>query len=303
MLIKLRDATPDRISELEHREVHEKDPVKRIEIHQALGRLRADTTTQESCDFLNQLFADSDDWMLLHDVRLEIDRKKAAANHVLIDRSLRFYWIDTRYIDCGLTLHSSGACTAHRAGRDKIQTTQIASPLNKLQKDLRTFSTAIRKTQSRLGWAGFIKPPIIKGIVLTSTSIKNSIPRDGSIDGSSLVNKDSLFPLIWKSREGDNGLWSRETSDETMGEIANRLLEQHQVLVKPELYSAGKTANSKEMMQADSSHCFYCHAGVAPEERDYSFRNMDVFRGKVVCLKCQNRPEVSRRSMRVEYQT
>ncbi|MBX2824056.1 MAG: hypothetical protein KTR33_04955 [Gammaproteobacteria bacterium] len=302
MLIKLRDATSFRLGKLERMEANERDPLKRIEIQQALGRLRADTTTEKACEFLNNYFQDSPDWALLHDVRLEIDRRQAIANHILIDRGLRFYWLDTRYIDCGLTIHSSGACTAHRAGRDKIESTPIASPLNKLQKDLRTFTAAVRQTQNNPGWSSFIKPPIIKGFILTSSSIKNSVPRDSTIDTSPLINRDSLFPLIWKSREGENGLWSRDGSESNLVGIAANLMEQHRPVVKPGLLVEEIDVDRRATHLSDTAHCYYCGGGVAEDERDYSFRNMDVYGGRVVCFKCQNQSDASRKSMRVEYQ-
>lgn len=299
MLVKLRDSTPSKIDVLERIMASENGSQERLDVRSAIARMKADTTTGKACDFLNNWFADSSDWMLIHDLRLEIGRSLAVANHVLIDRGLRFYWLDTHYMDCGLTIHPSGACTAHYAGDNKICSTPIASPLRKLQKDLRTFSQAVRQAQSQLGWSGLVKQPIIQGYVLTSSSIKNSVPRDGSVDTSPLISKDSLFSLIWESREGENCLWSRRTSQDTLREVASALIEQHSPVVKPALFEQGVVAGNNQKTDDDSAHCYYCRKGVSEDEREHSFRNMDVYDGRVVCFKCQDFAEDSRREMRV----
>ncbi|MBX2885916.1 MAG: hypothetical protein KTR32_38520 [Granulosicoccus sp.] len=301
MLIKLRDVTPSKIELATRMMAEEEDPLGRLRLSQAIGRMNADTTTGEACDFLNNWFADSPDWLLIHDLRLEIDRRVAIANHVLIDRGCRFYWLDTRYINCGLTIHPNGACTAHRAGHDKIQAIPIASPLRKLQKDLRTFSIAVRNSQPRFGWGGFNKTPIIKGFILTSSAIKNTLPRQDGIDTSALISKDVLFPLIWESREGNVGIWARRASRSRLNEMGSALISQHRPLINQETFDRGVYVPDKKDTVSDLAHCYYCGGGVSEDEREFSFRNMEVFGGRVVCLKCQNSSEENRRSMRVEY--
>lgn len=301
MLIKLRDSTPSKIDLLERKIANEGSGAQdRLDLKSAIGRMKNDTTTDKACDFLNHWFADSPDWMLIHDLRLEIDRSLAVANHVLIDRGLRFYWLDTRYIDCGLTVQPSGVCSACYSGGDKLRSTPIASPLRKLQKDLRTFTQAVRLAQAKLGWSGFIKQPIVNGYILTSTAIKNSVPRHVSMDTSPLVSKDSLFSLIWESRAGENSLWPRKTSQDTLREAAAALVDLHRPVVEPALFEDELVASNINQKESDTAHCYYCRRGVNEDEREHSFRNMDVYRGRVVCLKCQNSSENSRREMRVE---
>jgi len=289
MLIKIRDATPSRIARLERMVATESDPLRKIEIRHGLARLRADTTRENACAFLNRYFADYPDWMLLHDLRLCIDHKFAHANHVLIDRGLRFYWLDTRYIDYGLSISESGGCTVNTVDSRHA----IACPLNKLRKNLRVFENVIRNSQLLPRWSALLKSPVVKGFVLTNPALKNSIPASNKSASVQLISKDNLFRMVWKNTEGENGLWSRDESESSLLDIAQALADQHQPLISQEIFSVGARSESRApATDVDTSHCYHCGAGVAEDERQYSFRNMDLYGGKVLCLKCQICPQV-----------
>ena len=128
MIVKERDATKKRIAYLETCEKPGMDLIQRQGLQQAAARLRADCTSGNACRYIDGYFAQSEDWLVIHDLRIRHARQIVQINHLLISRSLEFYIVDSRYLKNGLTLNENGRCWA-TTGK---HSTPIASPLNKL---------------------------------------------------------------------------------------------------------------------------------------------------------------------------
>jgi hypothetical protein len=88
------------------------------ERQQVLRMLRGVRAHQERrrslARFLNTLFESRDDWVVLHDLRLEGDDGVIELDHVLINRLMQFWVLDASCFDLPLTISPFGELSAHQ---------------------------------------------------------------------------------------------------------------------------------------------------------------------------------------------
>ena len=283
MIVKNRDATSARIAYLETLDVCSPQMLQSIGVRQASARLKADCTTDSACQFIDDYFASSDNWLVLHDLRLQHRKHIIHVNHLLFNSAMEFYCVDTRYINFGLSIAATGVCHV----RSENQHLVIASPITKMSKDVRVLSSLLKHADLLPRHFGVARPALVKGYVLTSPGARLQKPPSRVLDTSSVVSADSLFSLIW--RDSDNWLNKRikPASQQSMLHISRGLMGLHQPAIAENLMHEQSARKLCAISSEDSAHCGQCGSPVSELNRQQSFRNMDSFDGEVLCSTCQ----------------
>ena len=197
MILKTRDAVPETIERLERRATTERDPVARAALQGAASRLRADSTTADACALIDERFADTGEWAVLHDLRLSAGAATVHLNHLLVSDRMECVCVDTRYLRRGLERDASGAWRAF----SPYGANAIASPLVKAARDVRTLNALLAAAKPLRRRLGIGPRATVRGVVLTDPSLRIGVPCDEGRDTVGVFPSDALFAMLWRRRQ------------------------------------------------------------------------------------------------------
>lgn len=238
MIVKTRDAVESTIEALEWRARNASDAVTRTACLSAAARLRADPTTEAAAAFIDENFADTDEWAVIHDLRFRVGTRALQLNHVLISNSLDIVCIDSRYLDFGLEFHDGDKCNAYTIDSSR----PISSPLNKMSRDVRLINEHINGSDTLPRKFGIGPRAAVMGYVITNPSLRLQGKEPTKRDSVALLASDALFPMLWK-----RGMrWSQSRLDrlgpDALRETAERLIAHHEPTAAPRLLARSRAA-------------------------------------------------------------
>ncbi len=284
MILKERDATKSRIAFLESHNTPDTDQLERQSLMQAAARLRADSTSSDACHFIDQYFADVEDWLVIHDLRIKDAKQSMQINHLLISSSLDFYIIDSRYLSNALKLNANGQCWALTSNH----CTPITSPLRKLGRDIRILKSIIKNTKCLPRFIGLSPMFQVNGFILTNSSLKSHKPKNNELDTSMVIAADALFRTVWDKQESSLLRSVKRLDPATLRSVAESLLAMHTPSFSSDLMDVTLPKHlSAKALEEDTSHCASCKTPVTAYVRERSFRRMDLYQGRVLCMNCQ----------------
>ncbi len=284
MIIKERDATKNRIAYLENYEAPGMDSIQRQGLIQAAARLRADCTKGNACRQIDSYFAESKDWLVIHDLRLQHAQQIIQINHLLISSELKFYIVDSRYLKNGLKLNENGQCWVQSGSQSK----PTASPLNKLNRDIRILRDIIKKAKELPRFLGISPTISVEGYILTNPALKSHKPPSSVLDSSAVIASDMLFASVWEKRQS----WIRSkvisVDADSLYNLSQALLSLHIPAVSTKLMDVNlRHYKHPQDQKQDTSHCAHCGEPVTGYAREECFRHIGIFRGLFLCVVCQ----------------
>lgn len=181
----------------------------------------------ESAYLIDFEFAKSPNWAVLHDLRLEHGGRVAQIDHLLINRWMDMYVLETKHFHAGLKITEDGEFLRWNAYRKTYE--GMASPLEQNDRHiavLRDVVSAIALPQ-RLGLR---IPPSFFSLVLVAPAARIDRPR--RFDASRVIKADQLKKRIWKDIDGENGLVAlfkaaKIVAPETVEFVARQLAARH----------------------------------------------------------------------------
>lgn len=260
------------------------DSIQRLGLKQAAARLRADCTSDNACSQIDSYFAESKDWLIIHDLRIRHASQMIQINHLLISSAFEFYIVDSRYIKSGLVLNENGRCWAQANN----QKTPIASPLNKLNRDIRILRDVIKNAKELPRFLGISPTISVRGYILTNPALKTHKPPSSALDSSAVIASDMLLASVWEKRHNWMQSKVKNTDSNNLRNLAQALLSMHMPTVPSKLTDANITQRHHLLHQEqDTSHCAQCSKPVTAYVREQCFRHMGIFHGQILCIPCQ----------------
>lgn len=223
MIVKNRDATLAMIKKLEVKAVKAADTVKRTACTSAASRLRADPTTELATELIDRQFADSEEWAVVHDLRMRVNGHALQVNHLLVSNTLCFVCVDTRFIRHGLKLGEAGQCHMF----SDHETRRVASPLNKMAKDVRMFRDHILHMGVLPSRFGIVQRATYKGYVLTDPALRLDLEANSASDKIGVCCSDALFPMLWKKDFRASRILGKTLCADDLYELAAHVAELH----------------------------------------------------------------------------
>jgi len=200
----------------------------RPKIEQELRTLRAGIKGEEESAYLIDFdFRDRKNTIVIHDLRLEYRGRVAQIDHLIMNRLLDCYVLETKHFAAGLKITEDGEFLRWNDFKKTYE--GMPSPLAQNERHIRVLRDMFREicTPTRLGVQ---LTPSFLSLVLVSP--KARIDRPKKFDTSAIIKSDALAKRIEKDLDSI-GVFSaikslsKVVAPETLQSIGKQLLEQH----------------------------------------------------------------------------
>ncbi|MEE9320441.1 MAG: NERD domain-containing protein [Granulosicoccus sp.] len=281
MILKKRDAEYERVTALEEMLKVDMTSDGRSRIVQAIARLKSDPTTRFATDLIDEYFDRCDDWLILHDLRLEISGQPVQINHLLLNTAMECFCIDSRYIEYGLMITADGL--THRSdGSDKKL---VASPISKLARDTRLLSNLLSSSSFSMRRFFLKRAFTVKGHILTHSALRTSKPGLADKDNNIVIDRESLFSMIFKEPEYWHKLTTRTEAIHTIHKFGESLINLHKPCIARDLYDKCLILPEKHsLVDALFNQCSECGCTLDETTREQALQRMNH----------NNKPPISR---------
>lgn len=188
---------------------------------------------QGSAYLINFDYGNSPNWAVIHDLRLEHDGRTAQIDHLLINRWMEFFVLETKQFHAGVKITDEGEFLRWNAYKKTFE--GMASPLRQNERHISVLSDVVGciELPSRLGLR---IAPTFNSLVLVAPAAR--IDRPAGFDTSRVIKADQLKPRIWRDLDMENPVSvlfkaaTKMVSSETVKFVAEQLVALH--VPKPE---------------------------------------------------------------------
>jgi len=176
-------------------------------------------------------FERSPNWAVIHDLRLEHSGRVAQIDHLLINRRLEIYVLETKHFHAGIKITGDGEFLRWNAYRKTYE--GMASPLEQNERHI----AVLRDAVDTLDWPqrmGMRIAPAFHSLVLVAPQAR--IDRSKGFDSSRVIKADLLRKQIDKDFESDGALMTilkttaKLVSGDTVAGVARQLVALHRPL-------------------------------------------------------------------------
>jgi Nuclease-related domain len=227
MILKPADSKADILTALE-RAIAAAPADRKKRIEQELRTVRAGMKGEEQAAYLIDFhFKDRENWVVIHDLRLEINERVAQIDHLLLHRCLDCYVLETKHFSSGFKITEDGEFLRWNHYRKTFE--GMASPLAQNDQHVAVLRDAFDHIEmpTRLGVR---LSPTFYPLVLVSAEARIDRPRE--FDSSGIIKVDALRNTINRQVEKAGvldvlGGLARLVSVETLQEIGKQLVALH----------------------------------------------------------------------------
>jgi hypothetical protein len=227
MLIKEADDQSIAIAELERLATGTGPEAKRAktELRNRKAGLKGEAESSYLIDFD---YGNSPNWAVIHDLRLEHGGRTAQIDHLLINRWMEFFVLETKQFHAGVKITDDGEFL--RWNNFDKHYEGMPSPLQQNERHIAVLSDVVSRIEfpSRFGMR---IAPTFNSLVLVAPSVR--IDRPKKFDASRVIKADQLKPKIWRDLDMDNAVTvlfkaaARMVSGETVEFVAKQLAALH----------------------------------------------------------------------------
>lgn len=233
VLIKAADDKQDRLHQLRVGMEAQGSNAKQAksEYYRLLAGIQGE---KDSAYFIDFDYGDSSkNWMVIHDLRLEHAGRTAQIDHLLINRWLEFYVIETKSFNSGVKITDEGEFL--RWNDWKKQYEAMESPLIQNERHMAVLRDVVATLEmpQRLGLR---IPPEFHSLVMVATKAK--VYRSERFDTSRVIKADALKKRIQRDIDDENPMLTvlkagKIVSSATIEGIARQLARRHRPLAVP----------------------------------------------------------------------
>lgn len=245
MLIKSRDDATAQLEELERRAAAPGPTGKQAALELRIRRagLKGE---DDSAYLINFHFERTANWAIVHDLRLEHGGRTAQIDHLLINRFLDIYVLESKHFHSGLKISEDGEFLRWDDYRKSYS--GMASPLEQNERHI----AVLRDVTATLEWPqrlGLRLAPSFHSRVLVAS--KARIDRPKRLDTSQVIKADQLKSQIDRSSEKEGALVTlfkatRLVSSETIEYLARQLCALHRPLQPSPAPAPGPQASAAQ---------------------------------------------------------
>jgi hypothetical protein len=185
----------------------------------------------ESAYLIDFHFATSSNWAVIHDLRVEHNGRVAQVDHLLINRWMECYVLESKHFNAGLKITEDGEFM--RWNDYKRTYEGMPSPLLQNERHIAVLRDLMSTLElpTRLGMRinfGF------QTLVLVSPGAR--IDRPAKFDSSRVIKADQIRQSIWRDIDNENGLLTivrtavKIVSGDTVRDVAQQLANLHRPL-------------------------------------------------------------------------
>jgi hypothetical protein len=200
----------------------------------------------ESAYLIDFDFAGSANWAVVHDLRLEHRGRTAQIDHLLINRWLDIYVLESKHFHAGLRITETGEFLRWDNYRKNFS--GMASPLEQNDRHI----AVLRDVVESIEWPqrfGLRIAPSFQSLVLVAPNAR--IDRSKRFDSSRVIKADQLKKQIWKDIDGENPILgllktaAKIVSSDTVEFVARQLAAGHRPLARGQKSEAAVAAPTR----------------------------------------------------------
>lgn len=292
MLVKVADEKSSSLAHLEKLLLYPNliDGQKKA-IEQELRFMRAGLKVENEVAYLIDFdFKDSKSYAVIHDLRLEINGRVAQIDHLLINRTLDAFILETKSFHAGLKINDNGEFLKWNDYKKNFE--GMPSPIEQNQRHIKVLQSALEQIElpKRLGFR--LMPKLIP-LVLISPNAR--IDRSTKFDTSSVIKADTLKRHIMelyddsiaatlKNSLGTLSAAAKMVSPETVEDVARKLAALH----KPIAIDYNAKFAIREPVQSEHvcRHCKSSHVAVLYGKYGYYFKCQDCSGNTAIKPQC-----------------
>ena len=230
MLIKQPDDLTPLLTSLESRASGTGPEAKRaaVELRNRKAGLRAE---RESVYLIDHDFAGSRNWAVIHDLRVEHGGRMAQVDHVLINRWMQVYVLETKGFHDGVKINEEGEFLRWNNFAKRYE--GMPSPLAQNERHINVLKDVLDSIElpTRLGLR--IAPEFMSFVLVSPNA---EIKRPDRFDTSRVIKADQLKKAIWRDIDSENVLVgllktaAKIVAPETVEHVARELAKRHRPL-------------------------------------------------------------------------
>lgn len=233
MLIKTKDDDSALLKDLELRATGA-GPAAKLAATELRIRQAGLKGERESAYLIDFHFERSPNWAVIHDLRLEQGGRVAQIDHLLINRRLEIYVLETKHFHAGFKITDDGEFLRWNAYRKAYE--GMASPLEQNERHI----AVLRDAVDSIEWPqrmGLRIAPVFHSLVLVAPAAR--IDRSKRFDSSRVIKADLLRKQIDKDFASDGALMvllkttAKLVSGDTVAGVARQLAAMHRPLQPP----------------------------------------------------------------------
>lgn len=229
MLIKRADDHTNELAQLERlAKSGAGDTAKRAAKDLAIRKAGVKGET-ESAYLLDFHFADTANWAMIHDLRLEHNGRVAQIDHLLINRWMDCYVLETKHFNAGIKITEDGEFLRWNDYKHNFE--GMPSPLLQNERHIAVLRDVMNTLElpTRLGLRIAVS---FQTFVLVASSAR--IDRPKKFDTSRVIKADQIKERIWRDIDSENALIgmmktvAKIVSGDTVRDVAQQLANLHQ---------------------------------------------------------------------------
>lgn len=277
----------------------------RGQIARELNFIKAGVRGERETAYELKSYETSANWAVIHDVRFEYEGAVAQIDHILINRLLEFYVLESKHFSEGVAINDHGEFTMFFGGKP----IGIPSPIEQNKRHISVLKKIIREKVALPSRIGVELRPSFYGYVVVSKRARIGRPRC-KIDGVDSVVKADQIASILEAGVNDDSLLggvfklSKLVSSETLKELAANVASLH----KPKDYdweakfsinekssnfpleNGGISTEDAAVNSGESKRrliCFACEKKVSFTVAKFCWNHSAKFGGNAYCMDCQ----------------
>jgi hypothetical protein len=250
---------------------------------------------KDSAYFIDFYFGKSANWAIIHDLRIQYEGQVAQIDHLVMNRFMDIYVLETKNFHYGLKITPEGEFLINN-GQKYFG---IESPLEQNDRHIFLLSKAIDHHGIMPTRLGVVIPPRFVSYVLVSPTSKIIRPSRSKLDTSNVIQSDQAFTKIKKDTD-DAGASAilKICSSETLETTANKLFRLHrrttpdfkarfgikdrtEYVKKPDRIAQDKASHGQSIV------CEACKSTVSEKVVQYCLDRKHLLKGRILCYNCQ----------------
>lgn len=252
---------------------------------------------KDAAYFINFDLAKSENWAVIHDLRIEDDGRVAQIDHLLINRLFDIYVLESKHFSNGVKITSDGEFLIIRD--NKYLSTE--SPIEQNKRHIIVLKQIIEKQDIMPKRLGISIKPAFYNYVLISPKSRVIRPSSDVFDTKNVIKADTLRNAIDKrvdkaSTISTLGAVTKFSSTETLMQIARSLAALHKPLridyrKRFGIIEMGTKPNPEKPVAAKKPlrhYCDNCKKPITKKAAQFCLSNGQRFGTNVYCINCQN---------------
>ncbi len=309
MLIKEKDSPDKAFQELATiAQIPSLPKETRLKVEAELKTLKAGNWGEsDSAYFIDFHYRAKPNWAVIHDLRLEYGGNVAQIDHLMINRILEFYVLESKSYARGLKITERGEFLFWNG----TYYAALESPIEQNKRHVMVLSQLLKGENLLPKRLGLVLQPTFRPYVLVSAKSTLTRPPAKAFNTDMVIKADELFKQIEANFDSASfptamGSVAKMISSEAVIELGQQLLKYHRpasidyyakfgvsptqpaqpLEIKPESEPEAKPENADSGSQS-KYFCFKCKKPISQRVAGFCFQHKDRFAGKAYCYDCQ----------------